>query len=258
MLHYSFIHVSIVILIYNNGVNYLYGECESITRESLIGFNYNNKTYYYIKDEIGNIVSIISDGIEVVRYIYDGYGNTLVYEVNSNNELIINNDITFIGNINPYRYKDYYYDYESKLYYLNSRYYSSDIRRFISSDDILYIDSNIINGLNLYCYCSNNPIMYADPSGHAPGWLQCLAIGLAIVGAALVLGAITALTMGVGTTIMVTSMAGAVIHGAAVETLIGAGVGVVGGAIVGGALTDWSVEGVLTGAGIGFGALAIA
>ena len=104
----------------------------------------------------------------------------------------------------------------------------------------------------------NNPIMYADPSGHAPKWLQGLAIGLAIVGAALVVGAITALTMGVGTTIMVTSMAGAVIHGAAVGTLIGAGVGVVGGAIVGGALTDWSVEGVLTGAGIGFGVLAIA
>ena len=99
--------------------------------------------------------------------------------------------------------------------------------------------------------------MYSDPSGHVPEWLQGLAIGLAIAGAVLVVGAITALTMGVGTTIMVTSMAGAVIHGAAVGTLIGAGVGIVGGAIVGGALTDWSVEGVLTGAGIGFGALAI-
>ena len=99
--------------------------------------------------------------------------------------------------------------------------------------------------------------MYSDPSGHVPEWLQGLAIGLAIAGAVLVVGAITALTMGVGTTIMVTSMAGAVIHGAAVWTLIGAGVGIIGGAIVGGALTDWSVEGVLTGAGIGFGALAI-
>ena len=47
-----------------------------------------------------------------------------VYEVNSNNELVINNNSSFIGNINPYRYKDYYYDNESKLYYLNSRYYS--------------------------------------------------------------------------------------------------------------------------------------
>ena len=47
-----------------------------------------------------------------------------VYEVNSNNEIILNNSDSFIGNINPYRYKDYYCDNESKLYYLNSRHYS--------------------------------------------------------------------------------------------------------------------------------------
>ena len=99
--------------------------------------------------------------------------------------------------------------------------------------------------------------MYSDGSGHAPEWLQTLGwIGLA-VGAVLVVGAITALTMGVGTTIMTTTMAGAVIHGAAVGTLIGAGVGVVAGGIIGGAVSDWSVEGILTGMGIGFGGGAI-
>ena len=110
-----------------------------------------------------------------------------MYEVSNNNELIINNDITFIGNINPYRYKDYYYDYESKLYYLNSRYYSSDIRRFISPDDISYIDSNIINGLNLYCYCSNNPIIYSDPEGNFGITLGSLLLGIVI--SSMVIGA---------------------------------------------------------------------
>jgi RHS repeat-associated protein len=143
------------------------------------------------------------------------------------------------------------------LYYLNARYYNHQWRRFISPDGTSYLDPENVNGLNLYAYCNNDPVNYADPSGHSPKWLQDLAIGLSIVGAILVTGAITALTMGVGTTIMVTSMAGAVIHGAAVGTLIGAGVGVVGGAIVGGAFTDWSVKGVLTGAGIGFGGGAI-
>ncbi len=90
-----------------------------------------------------------------------------------------------------------------------------------------------------------------------PEWLQGLAIGLAIVGSVLVVGAITALTMGVGTTIMATTMAGAVIHGAAVGTLIGAGVGVVAGGIIGGAVFDWSADGILTGMGIGFGGGAI-
>ena len=149
------------------------------------------------------------------------------------------------------------YDVETQLFYCNSRYYSTELCRFISPDSIEYLDPESINGLNLYCYCMNNPIMYADPSGHAPKWLQGLAIGLAIVGSALVVGAITALTMGVGTTIMVTSMAGAVIHGAAVGTLIGAGVGVVAGGIIGGAVSDWSVDGILTGMGIGFGGGAI-
>ena len=158
----------------SRSIIYLYDE-----NDSLLGFNYSNKTYFYIKDETGNIVSIISDGKEVVRYIYDGYGNISVYEVNSNNELVINNNSSFIGNINPYRYKTYYFDTESKLYYLNSRYYSGDICRFISPDDISYIDSNIINGLNLYCYCLNNPIIYSDPDGN--GILAAIIIG-ALVG----------------------------------------------------------------------------
>ena len=98
---------------------------------------------------------------------------------------------------------------------------------------------------------------FVDPSGHTPKWLQGLAIGLAVVGTILVVGAIAALTMGVGTTIMETNMAGAVIHGAAVGTLIGAGIGVVAGGIIGGATTNWSTEGILVGMGIGFGGGAI-
>ena len=155
------------------------------------------------------------------------------------------------------KYRGYYYDTETGLYYLNARYYSPEWRRFLSPDGAEYIDPETPNGLNLYAYCNNDPVNYADPSGHDPEWLQGLAIGLAIVGAVLAVGAITALTMGVGTTIMATTMAGAVIHGAAVGTLIGAGVGVVAGGIIGGAVTDWSAEGILIGMGIGFGGGAI-
>ena len=55
---------------------------------------------------------------------------------------------------------------ETKLYYLHNRYYNSEWCRFISGDDIKFIDSNIANGLNVFCYCNNNPIMYSDPDGH--------------------------------------------------------------------------------------------
>ena len=101
----------------------------------------------------------------------------------------------------------------------------------------------------------NNPIMYADPSGHSPEWWQWALLGAGVL---LVAGAITVLTCGVGTSVMVGTLKGAMLHGAAVGTLIGAGVGVAGGAIIGGAVTDWSAEGIIEGMKIGFGGGAIA
>ena len=77
-------------------------------------------------------------------------------------------------------YKGYYYDVETQLFYCNSRYYSPELCKFISPDSVNYLDPNSINGLNLYCYCFNNPIMYADPSGHFPFLLLTALVGLAI------------------------------------------------------------------------------
>ena len=144
---------------------------------------------------------------------------------------------------------------ETSLYYCNSRYYSPELCRWISPDSIEYLDPESINGLNLYCYCMNNPIMYADPSGHSPEWWQWALLGAGVL---LVAGAITVLTCGVGTSVMVGTLAGSMLHGTAIGTLIGAGVGVAGGAIIGGAVTDWSAEGIVEGMMIGFGGGAIA
>ena len=59
---------------------------------------------------------------------------------------------------------------ETSLFWLSSRYYSPELCRFISPDDVEYLDPESVNGLNLYCYCKNNPIMYKDNSGHYPEW----------------------------------------------------------------------------------------
>lgn len=56
------------------------------------------------------------------------------------------------------------------MYYNTSRYYDPEIGKFINADDITYLDPNTINGLNLYSYCLNNPIMMVDPTGNAPWW----------------------------------------------------------------------------------------
>ena len=64
-----------------------------------------------------------------------------------------------VGKKNPFRYRGYYYDSETELYYVSSRYYDSELRRFISTDttDILDIQSDLYNK-NLYAYCDNNPV----------------------------------------------------------------------------------------------------
>lgn len=51
---------------------------------------------------------------------------------------------------------------------MGHRYYSPELCRFIQPDDIEYLDPESVNGLNLYCYCSNNPIMFKDSTGHFP------------------------------------------------------------------------------------------
>ena len=148
----------------------------------LVGFTYTTssgtKKYLYIRNIQGDITSIIdSEGNKVCSYIYDGYGNHIVLDQDDNLE----NDPLSIGHINPFRYRGYYYDEETGLYYLNSRYYDPSTCRFISPDNIEYLDPNSINGLNLYTYCGNNPIMYVDSSGHMPKWLAWLISGFEII-----------------------------------------------------------------------------
>jgi len=66
---------------------------------------------------------------------------------------------------NPFRYRGYYYDTESGLYYLNSRYYDPATGRFLNEDTVSYLEPKTLGGLNLYVYCNNNPIMGYDPNG---------------------------------------------------------------------------------------------
>ena len=100
----------------------------------------------------------------MVRYRYDGWGNHKVMNPDGSK----NESDTFIGNINPFRYRGYYYDVETGLYYLKTRYYDPETGRFITIDDISYLAPDTINGLNLYAYCGNNPITYIDITGRQP------------------------------------------------------------------------------------------
>ena len=85
----------------------------------------------------------------VVKYAYTAYGTL---------KSISGSLATTIGQYNPFRFKGYYYDQESELFYCNGRYYSSELCRFIQPADISSLNLSSINGLNLYSYANNNPI----------------------------------------------------------------------------------------------------
>ncbi len=131
--------------------------------ESPIGFIYNNEIYIFIKDILRNVIAIYKqNGSLICKYVYDAYGNNKCLNPNGT----VNSTETFIGNLNPIRYRSYYFDAETNLYYLKSRYYDPEICRFISSDSIEYNNLERLHGLNLYGYCHNNPISYFDNTGH--------------------------------------------------------------------------------------------
>ena len=112
--------------------------------------------YQYIKNLQNDIIAIADgNGTILVKDVYDAYGNILSITDTSGIDL---------GNINPFRFKSYYYDTETGFYYLNSRYYDALVGRFINADDIRLI---MAGEINLFWYCKNNPIMNSDISGNA-------------------------------------------------------------------------------------------
>lgn len=177
------------------------------SNDGITGCVINNWVYKYEKDISGNVVSLLSGTFQVARYEYDAWGNCKVLNPNGTE----NTSATFAGNINPIRYRSYYYDSDIGLYYLQTRYYDPETGRFINLDQIEYIDPEQLNGLNLYAYCLNNPVMGYDPMGTF-SW-KAFGTIFAIVAAA---------AIGVALTFATGGLAGAVIGGAALGFAVSA------------------------------------
>ena len=126
--------------------------------DNLTGFEHNGDVYFYVKNMQGDIVAISDDsGNVVAEYTYDPWGKVL--SVTGTNSAL--------GNLNPFRYRGYYYDTDTNLYYLQSRYYDPETGRFLNSDDVNFIgttESEI--SYNPFAYCENDPVNAIDECGY--------------------------------------------------------------------------------------------
>ena len=229
---------------------------------SLVAMIIGGARYNYVRNAQNDIIGLIdSTGKRVVSYKYNSWGKVVS---------ITGTLAATVGQKNPFRYRGYYFDAESGMYYLQSRYYDPEIRRFISADesDTLKEDLENLGQYNLYGYCFANPICLSDDDGTWPSWATKIAIGVGavLIGAAVVVAtggagfAVAAIGEGIkvaagSAVIGAVSGAGtaAISHRVKTGSWKGTGSAVVSGAVEG-AADGFMWGGITAGAGIALGA----
>ncbi len=201
---------------------------------SAFGFYYNNAPYFFIKNIQGDVTAITNfAGTVIGTYTYDAWGNLIPEASDLSDE---------VAAMNPIRYRGYYYDAETGYYFLNSRYYDAEMGRFISADiaDSVTLSALSVYNKNLFAYCNNNPIMFADYYGMAPEWWQWAVSGVWVV------SGIAMIATGIG------GVAGGALLCAGVNSIIGSYASEASG---GTSIAGW-LGGLITGglSGIGAGA----
>ena len=128
---------------------------------SAVGFKYNNNLYIYRKNLQGDILAVLNGqtGAAEASYTYDAWGRAI-------------SSTGALAEINPFRYRGYYYDSETGFYYVSSRYYDPEIGRWINADNVIAGVGGDLKGYNLFAYCFNNPVNMDDQAGNWPKWIK--------------------------------------------------------------------------------------
>ena len=139
---------------------------------NLVSVTIGGEICFYVRNAQNDVIALIDgEGNTVVEYTYDSWGKVLG---------ITGSLADTVGVQNPFRYRGYYYDSETGMYYLKSRYYDPGIRRFLCADT--QVNDSIL-GTNLYAYCENEPIGMLDLDGYS-----AIATGILMIGMLSVVG----------------------------------------------------------------------
>jgi len=147
--------------------------------------NNGSTMYNFLFNAQGDVIGLVDNmGNFQASYTYDAWGKVLSVKDKNGNEIT---DPNHIANVNPIRYRGYYYDRETGLYYLQTRYYDPETGRFINADDtdiaFADLDKNLL-AVNLFAYCWNNPVNLVDHDGESPANVVGAFIGGAVGAAA--------------------------------------------------------------------------
>ena len=152
-----------------------------------IGLKYRTSAYeagvfdcfFFEKNLQGDIIAVYnSTGKRIGSYTYDAWGN-FNYSLASGNTAL---ETRIVFRLNPFRYRGYYYDVETGLYYLQRRYYNPEWGRFLNADGYVSTGAGML-GYNMFVYANNNPVMFVDPTGEA-WWHWALAAAVVVACAA--------------------------------------------------------------------------
>ena len=139
------------VIVYIRGINLIYADD-------------GDKTYYHFNAHSDVVALTDESGNKTKSYSYSAFG-------------VEYNESTLDDN--PFRYCGEYYDKETKTIDLRARYYDANQGRFTQQDSWEFANAEIPLSLNLYTYCWNNPVIYADYSGNAPFFaLAFLVVGI--------------------------------------------------------------------------------
>ena len=114
---------------------------------------FNGTAYGYLYNLQGDVIALVDGtGAKVVEYSYDAWG----LPTGKTGSLA-----GTLGTVQPFRYRGYVFDEETGDYYLRSRYYRTELERFLGVDYVAYT----LLAENLFRYCGNNPVIHEDQNG---------------------------------------------------------------------------------------------